>query len=138
MSGNNKKNNKTDTSATGSGFQVNPENINRNGRPKGTGWKQTLNRLLDGSHIHIEITNENGRKTVIDRRVDENSESLRQSIAAGIIVKALSGDLRASQIIMDRIEGKPAQKIDIVETKDELSEKLQKYIDTVVTDGKSI
>lgn len=104
------------------GFDKMPENINREGRPKGSKNRATiLKKWLEvaSKYKHPE-TKEELEGTVEDK------------IALGIISKAMDGDVSAFKEIMDSIYGKH---VDMIETKnvDEFqgmeNDELQEYID---------
>jgi hypothetical protein len=94
-------------------FKPGDPRINTNGRPKkGDSWKDVIEEALS------ELTEENGDKG-----------TYKQLIVKVLRKKGLSGDLKAIEMMMDRMDGKPNQKIDASiestisdKTKEELEE----------------
>jgi len=88
----------------GKGFDKHPENINRKGRPKNLpGLAEALENLLN---------EEKDGKTALD------------AIVASLFNRAMKGDVRAIQELLDRAYGKVTQKIDatVGTTKEDLME----------------
>lgn len=77
----------------GKGFDVNPQNANRNGRPKGSRNRRTIYRE------HLEKLGKSGQ--VVD------------DIVLAAIDKALAGDINALKELMDSGYGKVADKQEI-------------------------
>lgn len=76
------------------GFQLHPENINKNGRPKGKTFSGYLRELLE--EIDPETKKENFR------------------LLSEVLFKvAKRGDVTAIREFADRIDGRPSQKTDI-------------------------
>ena len=74
------------------GFQLHPENINRNGRPpKGLAWAEILE----------EVGNEIDPKT---------GKPFKELVSRKLWIKAVAGDINAAREIMDRMEGRPTTK----------------------------
>lgn len=75
-------------------FSKNDPNINRKGRPKkGETFAEALER---------EASTE----------VNENGLTKRDALAKVLYKKASEGDLKAIEMIMDRVDGKPRQVVD--------------------------
>lgn len=75
------------------GFQKHPENINRNGRPKkGNTWADVIREAV-GEEIEFQGTKRQYKKLI--------AEVLRK--------KALKGDLKAIEMLIERMDGKPLQ-----------------------------
>jgi hypothetical protein len=73
------------------GFQLHPENINRKGNIKREWtWKSLLEEAMEE-----EL---------------KDGKSAKHFVAKSLIRKALSGDVRAIEVTMDRMDGKPDQK----------------------------
>ena len=83
-------------SKTGAGFDKNPKNINRNGRPKKTDSM---------THILNEVVCEEG--------VNFNGKMIsgKEAAARKIFALAMLGDLSALKYIYDRIDGTPIQSV---------------------------
>lgn len=88
------------------------------GRPKGSqSFSNLLNKMLDAK-VHKEIIHPlDGRK---------GNFTAREIMLLNLIQHALEGDIKATEKIMDRIEGKPVQK---VETHDNNQEEWDKLMD---------
>jgi len=117
---------KLDNLKKAKGFDKMPENINREGRPKGSKSRSTiLKKWLEvaSKYKHPE-TKEEIAGTVEDR------------IALGIISKAMKGDVSAFKEIMDSIYGKH---VDMIETKnvDEFDSKSDDELKKYIEDGKT-
>jgi hypothetical protein len=98
------------------GFEKNPQNINKNGRPKST-ISELLDELTDAKSLsfQIEFTDQNGEKHTRKGKF-KTKKSIKEMIAAQLIQKAVKGDLKAIREFLDRTEGKPQQKLDIDQT----------------------
>ena len=76
----------------GKGFDNHPENINKNGRPKKLPVIDELLAKMLGA--------------------EGNEKSTAESIFDALISKALKGDVRAMELIIDRMYGKVTQTLD--------------------------
>jgi hypothetical protein len=85
------------------GFGDNPGNINTNGRPKdGVSITSLLRNKAD---VLVEVSNKNtGEKKKMARN---------EAIAELMWVQALQGNWKAIHEILDRLEGKPVQPVDL-------------------------
>lgn len=73
------------------GFNTHPENINRAGRPsRQWTWKSLLEEAMEE-----EL---------------KEGKTAKHFVARSLIKKALLGDVRAIEVTMDRMDGKPDQK----------------------------
>jgi len=82
---------------------------NPNGRPKGSkSINDALRRYIDADEATIKIS-VHGETRTIDLKADG---SMADGIAAAMIEAALGGDLRAQQLVAERLEGRPKQSID--------------------------
>lgn len=92
------------------GFDKNPENINRDGRPISV--KADLKRILEGNgQITIKASNvlkchENGDVTIHLVK----SETLAMKLMEWAMSKSGSDSIKAIKMIMEQIEGKPNQR----------------------------
>ncbi len=99
------------------GFDKNPQNINRKGRPLSI--KQDLKTILeiDGKFTidakNIVSINDDGSVTI----KIPTSESLALKLLQLATNGKNSNTLKAIQMIMEQIDGKPKQSIDIQETR---------------------
>ena len=89
---------------------------NKGGRPKGKAISTYLRELGDLNQLSysLSVTDTNGKKK--QKRVNikaKEGETLNEALAGVLLSKALSGDLKALQILLDRTEGKPKAEIDI-------------------------
>ncbi|MDR1398647.1 MAG: DUF5681 domain-containing protein [Treponema sp.] len=84
----------------GRGFQLNPQYINRKGRPKkGATLTDILNKELGVKSVRLEC---DGKDQLITKK---------EAIALKIIELAINGDLPAIKYIFDRIDGMLTQHI---------------------------
>lgn len=92
---------------------------NPNGRPKKSEtYSDTLRELLQGQDIEVTWT-VNGKKKNLTVTSDKN---LYYGVASAQIMSALKGDTKAAKEIIDRIQGKPPQGIDITTQGDKITE----------------
>ena len=85
---------------------------NPNGRPKkGNSWKDVLAEAMEKEHT-----------------VGGETKSLKRIIGDVLSKKALKGDLKAIEMLMDRLEGRPLQGIvaEVTERKSQLAEEIAK------------
>jgi hypothetical protein len=80
-----------------SGFDKNPQNINRNGRPK---KDQTMTQILMGELDDIDVSTPQGKIKA------------KQAISRKLIEVAMNGDVTALKYIYDRIDGSPRTKLE--------------------------
>jgi hypothetical protein len=84
-------------SRSGAGFDKNPKNINRKGRPKkGMSMCEILRDLVDEETI-------NYKGGVI---------SVKEAVGRKIIELGIQGDLSALKYLFDRLEGSPRQAVE--------------------------
>jgi len=76
---------------------------NPRGKPKGA--KNLTTQLKEMLNIKIKVVDEFTGK--------EKKKSLAEIISQKLIKKAMNGDIKAIKEIIDRLEGKPAQSIDV-------------------------
>jgi len=82
--------------ATNQGFDTNPQNINRKGRPRKA---ECLTDILKAQG-DLEDVDANGKRI-----------SRKQAIAQKLWSMAMSGDVTALKYLYDRVDGKPTQSI---------------------------
>lgn len=81
--------------------------------------KQPENNKLTGFQLHPECINKNGRPkkeqslTEIMRQLFHENEQIPKAIVAKLLQMAANGDIAAIREVLDRIEGKPLQKTEI-------------------------
>ena len=86
----------------GKGFDANPENINKDGRPVGSKNRSTiLKRWLE---VKSTFKNPETKEEVIG--------TVEDKIALALITKAMKGDVAAIKEIQDTLFGRIPQKID--------------------------
>lgn len=101
------------------GFGDHPENANHSGRPIGSGkgstFKSVLRELIDAHKIRIEydVSTGEGKDKKQFHKVHEietpDGESIRRALSGVILTKAMTGDIRFIEILMNRAEGKPEE-----------------------------
>lgn len=105
---------------------------NPSGRPKkNNSWAEMFNDILDSSYMCVVLKNKNGTNHKIEINLEDADGaevSIRKAICVSTTLKALQGDLSATNLIMDRTEGKPAQKI----IKEEIEDNETKFNDSVL------
>jgi len=85
------------------GFQLHPENINKNGAPK-KHWtmagmiRDELNKLVDVKNDKGEVVGQTKAKRLVAQR---------------LVIMAINGNMRAIQEVNNRRDGKAKQNIDI-------------------------
>ena len=100
------------------GFDKNPGNINRSGRPKGfKGLTETLRDLLesDGSMIidNIIEIDEAGKETGNTFKRAKVRIPKKDMIVLAALKKSVKGEMRAIEFMFDRMEGMAIQKHEI-------------------------
>jgi uncharacterized protein YihD (DUF1040 family) len=92
------------------GLKQNPQNINRTGANRSP-MSAILKQLTDDkiSEIEIKMTSEDGKSRVKKLKL-ETKQDFKTAISFILMQKALSGDLKAIEMVFDRTEGKPLQK----------------------------
>lgn len=95
------------------GFGAHPEHINRNGKPR-----QAISALLkeygDKKQISYDllITGKDGKQVRKQGKISAgDKKTINQVIATILLEKALDGDMKAIEQILDRQEGKATQTI---------------------------
>lgn len=101
------------------GFNVNPQNINKDGRPRDI-LTRLLRQKLEDEKDKIRVTgvrvdqDEKGKWINTGEKVTiEINIPTREVIITALLYKAGKGDLKAAEIIFDRMEGKPKQESDV-------------------------
>jgi hypothetical protein len=122
----------------GKGFDKNPQNINKKGRPR----KPVLTMKVEGYKLHeindtiqmmVGMTThelsqvlENPKSTILERTI---ASSLRKSIE--------KGNLDSVETLLNRVYGKPNEKLDITTDGEKINEpKVQIEILKTTIDGK--
>ena len=93
------------------GFQLKPENINRNGRPRDDkSWGGIMRRVGIMNKAHVTLTSKDGR--VKEFYVEaKDGQTLKEACVIMQYARALQGDPKALNLIMERTEGKVAQEM---------------------------
>jgi len=77
----------------GGGFQTNPQNINKKGRPPvEESWAGTIRAAY--------------------ALMETGTMTKKDTIAAVLVQKAMDGDLASIKVIMDRVDGLPVAKVE--------------------------
>lgn len=98
-----------------SGFDKHPENINRNGRPPA--WKrfgEVAKAILEEKEVNIHLTDEDG-KTILKRRIKTKGKNIQEALTAVLVNKSLTGDIQALKLLIEQIDGKPDQTLNLNE-----------------------
>ena len=83
---------------------------NPKGRPKkGLSWAEAFRELGEKKKIEICFTDKENKKVEWQYKSKTN---LRKAIVSIVYMHALKGDIKAIQLIVDRVEGKPIQPMD--------------------------
>ena len=83
---------------------------NPNGRPrKQDEWSDIINQYLDAKEINLEtiVVDSNGVEYPKKFSIKSSSQSLRHEIVFRMIHRALAGDQKMMNLLMDRTIGKP-------------------------------
>jgi hypothetical protein len=94
------------------GFDKNPQNINRTGANRKP-ISAILKQLLDEKIVSFELTltdangNQKTKKTEL-----KSKAAFKEVIAISLLQKAMSGDLKAMDMVLDRTEGKAKETIE--------------------------
>jgi len=113
-----------------SGFDKKPENINRTGanrRPISAILKELMEEKI--VEFEVRLTNAEGKTTVKKGKL-ESKTAFNEVIAYSLVQKAMSGDLKAIEIMLDRTEGKPTQKTENEHTIKEHPKTVLEFFDT--------
>lgn len=96
----------------GKGFDKNPQNINKKGRPrkwiseiKDKGY--TLSEITDAIQVLISLEPEKLREI----KSNSSSTALEVSIASAILKSITKGDLDSIETLITRVYGKPKQEV---------------------------
>jgi len=119
----------------GKGFDKNPQNINRKGRP----LKPVLQMKVEGYKLH-EINDTIQAMCSMDldqlRKIWENPKStvLERTIAAALRKGIEKGTLQNVETLLDRVYGKPKEKVDITTNGNNLTD--PKYVINIIKTNK--
>lgn len=84
------------------------------GRPKKENTFSDIAReMLKSKKIDIQYTFPKNGKMITSSMHMEADKTMNHSLAAVLIKEGMSGNVKAIQEIIDRVEGKPSQKLDI-------------------------
>jgi len=110
-----------------------PENRGR----KGKSISEYLREYGEAKTVEYEIKvykGENEKPRVKKGRI-ESETTLNEVVATTLMSKAMNGDLRAINIVLDRIEGKPKQSLEVdipdltIMTKEERLKRIKELLD---------
>ena len=87
---------------------------NDKGRPKlEDTFSDIMRGMLSGDTIKVTWTEDGEKRT---RKVKvEDGKNFNYALAATLIMEGLTGNMRAIKAIMDRVDGRPAQNINLTE-----------------------
>lgn len=89
---------------------------NPKGRPKGKTISSFLKELGNATQIKytLEITDANGKKKTqkVNVKSPDSKTPINQIAASVLLTKALTGDLKAMDMLLDRTEGKAKQTVE--------------------------
>jgi hypothetical protein len=94
------------------GFDKNPQNINKTGANRKP-ISAILKQLLDEKIVSFELTltdangNQKTKKTEL-----KSKAAFKEVIAISLLQKAMAGDLKAMDMVLDRTEGKAKETIE--------------------------
>lgn len=112
---------KHDIVELGKATRFTSENQPANKGPKGKTITQYLKELGDGNVVEFELTITrlgNERKTI--KQKVESASTLNQLIASRLFADALNGNYTALREVLDRLEGRSKQSMDITSDGNEL------------------
>jgi hypothetical protein len=119
----------------GKGFDKNPQNINRKGRPR----KPVLQMKVDGYKLH-EINDTIQAMCSMDaeqlQQIWENPKAtiLERTIASALRKGIEKGNLESVETLLNRVYGKPKEKMDITTNGDNITE--PKYTINIIKTNK--
>jgi len=114
------------------GLWLSGKSANPDGRPKDdNSWAGIFRRIGESSKIDIVITNADGvEKRIYFEAGDEKDKAKFKHVVGSMVwAQAVSGNLKAVEMIMDRTEGKVTQALDIKAIKDRPAFDLSKLSD---------
>jgi hypothetical protein len=126
---------KKDNPFEGKDFRANPQNINRKGRPK----KPVLTLKIDGYKLH-EINDTIQAICSMDMEmlnsIKDNPQStiLERTIASALTKGIEKGQLESIETLLNRVYGKPKEKVDITTNGENLNE--PKYTINIIKTNK--
>lgn len=83
---------------------------NPNGKPKEhNSWAGILRRIGDSHKVSVTLTNAEGKEQTFHAKAKEGT--IKEAASALLWASALKGNLKAFEMIMERIEGKVAQSV---------------------------
>lgn len=127
-----KKNDKKLGGCTGNGFKPGTSG-NPGGKPKTTELRLLLNKIVNSRVVSSNIVLEyNGKKEEIKTviRSKRKDRTILEEILIVQVIKALKGERKSAQVILDRLYGKPPIAVDIKDdNKGELIEAIQRLVE---------
>jgi hypothetical protein len=92
---------------------------NPNGAPpKAERFSEAAKRMLEAREVNIEYTFPKNGKLVTSRLHLESTTTINDSLVAALIKEGMDGNVQAISELVDRVEGKPRQAVDLGGQKD--------------------
>ena len=96
------------------GFQLNPDNINRKGRPKvDDSWAGILRRIGQSNSVHVILKDREGKEKEFFAEAPEG-KTIKEAVAGMLYASALNGNHVVANLIMERTEGKVAEAVKLL------------------------
>jgi len=93
--------------------QFSSNNQPKNRGRKGKSISEFLREFGEAKSVEYEIKVTKGGETKIKKGKIESETTLNEVVATTLLSKAMNGDLRAINIVLDRNEGKPKQSVEV-------------------------
>lgn len=93
--------------------QFSSNNQPKNRGRKGKSISEFLREFGEAKSVEYEIKVTKGGETKIKKGKIESETTLNEVVATTLLSKAMNGDLRAINIVIDRNEGKPKQSVEV-------------------------
>ena len=93
--------------------QFSSTNQPKNRGKKGKSISEFLREFGEAKSVEYEIKVTKGGETKTKKGKIESETTLNEVVATTLLSKAMTGDLRAINIVLDRIEGKPKQPLEV-------------------------
>jgi len=85
----------------------------KNRGKKGKSISEFLREFGEAKSVEYKIKVTKGGETKTKKGKIESETTLNEVVATTLLSKAMNGDLRAINIVLDRIEGKPKQSLEV-------------------------
>lgn len=93
--------------------QFSSTNQPKNRGKKGKSISEFLREFGEAKSVEYEIKITKGGETKTKKGKIESETTLNEVVATTLLTKAMTGDLRAVDIVLNRVEGKPTQKVEV-------------------------